>query len=110
MLKLKVYVEQRENGRVHCYAPIKNSFNNKTTTFYLTVNFKKGKELKETAFIKINNFFFSCFEYKNMPALKIIVTDYEIVGNKEAVESYQSEKEEYADFGNIEISDDQIAF
>lgn len=108
MLKLKVYVEQRENGRTHYYAPIKNSFNNKITTFYLTVNFKKGMELKESAFIKINNFFFSCFEYKNIPALKIIVTDYEIIGNKEAVQDYKSEKEEYADFGDIEIPDENI--
>jgi len=108
MLKLKVFVEPKGEGKIHYYSPIKNEFNNKRVTYYLTVNFKKGMELKETAFINVKNFFFSCFEYKNITNLKIIITDYEIIGNKDAVENYQSEKEEYADFGDIEIPDEDI--
>lgn len=112
MIKLKVYRKERLNGGYSYYAPIVNEFNNKKCTYYLTINFKKGTEPRdESLYINIKKFFFSSFYFNGSANVKIIVTEYEKTGDSPAdLKNYNIEKEEYAEFGNIELDDSDLAF
>jgi hypothetical protein len=111
MIKLLVYRKEKPDGKISYYAPITNEFNGKKTTYYLMVNFKKGLEIEENTLMDIKKFFFSSYYSGGEPRLKIIITEYEkIEQDKNAFNNYNSEKEDYADFGNIEISNEDIAF
>lgn len=111
MIKLKVYKKTKDDGKITFYAPITNEFNGKRTTYYLLINFKKGTEIEsDSALIEVKDFFLSSY-WVGEAKLKMIITDYDIVEkNKEVLADYNSEKEKYADFGEIEIDDSQIAF
>lgn len=108
-MKLKVYKKEKPDGKMQYYAPITSEYNNKKSTYYLTVNFKKGIEIEDTSIIELKNCFFSSYLLNDKPQLKIIITEYDMIKKTgEAVQNYKEEKEEYADFGDIEISDDII--
>ena len=110
---MRLFVNKKINkdGKVSYYSTISNEYNGRKTIYYLTISFKKDIELDESGVIEVKNFFFSCYPSGNTSKLKIIFTDYEKKEDeKSAFQEYNYEKEEFADFGNIEISDDQIAF
>ena len=105
-------MESIKNNKTSYYSTITNEYNNIKSIYYLGVKFKKGMELDKSSMLDIKNFFFSCYPSgNNQTKLMIIVTDYEkLEENRNAFEEYNDEREEYADFGDIQISDDQIAF
>lgn len=110
-MRLFVNKKVSEDGKVSYYSTISNEYNHRKTIYYLSVSFKKGMELDDSGVIDIKNLFFSCYPSGTQSKLKIIVTDYEkIEEEKSAFQEYNYEKEEYADFGDIEIDDSQIAF
>ena len=110
MLKLKVYKKIKENNKVSYYAPITSEYNGRKTTYYLLINFKKNIELEDTSLIEVKGFFLSSY-WAGEARLKMIITEYEILEERsEALGDYKSEKEQYADFGDIEIDDSQISF
>lgn len=110
MIKLKVYKKDKGDGKFSYYAPITSEYKGKKSTYYLNVNFKKGLEIEDTSILDIKGFFFGSYLLNDRPMLKIIITDYELITKNEAVQDYNNEKEEYADFGDIQISDDDISF
>ena len=111
---IKLIVEARENskGQKNFYATIKNKYKNKTTYYNLLVNFKRGTEpQKDKALIDINKFWFGCYPYGNFSQLKIIVTDYTLIEREEhAFEDYNSEKEEYSEYNDIEFNEDELGY
>ena len=113
MLKLKIYRRRKPNGNFGYYSPITTEFNGKKSTYYLMVNFKKGIEIQEdNAYLLVKTFFLNSYMLGNKPELKIVITDYEKIEqmSQKDIDKYNSEKEDYADFGNIEIPDSEIAF
>lgn len=49
---------------------------------YMDIKFKKGVEIADRTDIKIKNSFFVVEEYKGTKYIKIMVTDFEIVGEQ----------------------------
>lgn len=97
MLKLKVYKKEKEDGKFSYYAPITSEYNGKKTTYYLSINFKKGMAIEDTRIIEIKDFFLSSYSINDKVMLKMVITDYDLVTKNEAVQDYNLEKEEYAD-------------
>lgn len=108
MIKLLVESRDLENGKKLYYSTIKNKYRGVNTYYQLLVNFKKGTEpKKDKVLIDINKFWFGCYPYENYAKLKIIVTDYKVIEREEhAFEDYNSEKEEYSDYNNIDLTQD----
>lgn len=110
MLKLKIHKKVKEDGKISYYAPITSEFKGRKTTYYLLINFKRGIELEDTAFVEVKSFFLSSY-WCGEARLKMIITEYEIVEDSSGIlDDYKNEKEQYADFGDIEIDDSQISF
>lgn len=100
MLTLYVYKKQKPDGKISYYSAITSEFNNRKSTYYLLINFKKGMELEKNSVIELKKFFFGSYFTGNVVRLKLIVTEYNIIDKDNNVfNDYNEEKKEYGDIG-----------
>lgn len=118
----KIYSQEYNGVKYYKIMIQKKNYDGTKTNFYKQVRFVKCKGPDDGEIIKIKKGFEDVRENKNdryNPIWELVIMEYEIVQNdaideKQAFAEFQNnlkENEEgYADFGDVEITDDMIAF
>ena len=118
----KIYCQEYNGKRFYKVMIQKKNYDGTKTNFYKQIRFVKCKPPLDGEIIRIKKGFEDVRENKNdrySPIFEIVVMDYEVIQNdvvdeKQAFAEFQNnlkENEEgYADFGDVEITDDMIAF
>lgn len=118
----KIYSQEYNGVKYYKIMIQKKNYDGTKTNFYKQVRFVKCKGPNDGEIIKIKKAFEDVRENKNdryNPIWELVIMEYEVVQNdaideKQAFAEFQNnlkENEEgYADFGDVEITDDMIAF
>ncbi len=118
----KIYSQEYNGVKYYKIMIQKKNYDGTKTNFYKQVRFVKCKGPDDGEIIKIKKGFEDVRENKNdryNPIWELVIMEYEVVQNdaideKQAFAEFQNnlkENEEgYADFGDVEITDDMIAF
>lgn len=118
----KIYSQEYNGVKYYKIMIQKKNYDGTKTNFYKQVRFVKCKGPNDGEIIKIKKGFEDVRENKNdryNPIWELVIMEYEVVQNdaideKQAFAEFQNnlkENEEgYADFGDVEITDDMIAF
>lgn len=118
----KIYSQEYNGVKYYKIMIQKKNYDETKTNFYKQVRFVKCKGPNDGEIIKIKKGFEDVRENKNdryNPIWELVIMEYEVVQNdaideKQAFAEFQNnlkENEEgYADFGDVEITDDMIAF
>lgn len=118
----KIYSQEYNGVKYYKIMIQKKNYDGTKTNFYKQVRFVKCKGPDDGEIIRIKKGFEDVRENKNdryNPIWELVIMEYEVVQNdvvdeKQAFAEFQNnlkENEEgYADFGDVEVTDDMIAF
>ena len=118
----KIFSQEYNGNKFYKVMIQKKNYDNTKTNFYKQIRFVKCKAPEDGEIIRIKKGFEDVRENKNdkyNPIWEIVVMDYEVIQNdvvdeEKAYADFQNNlkenEEEYAEFGDIQISDEDIAF
>lgn len=118
----KIFSQEYNGNKFYKVMIQKKNYDNTKTNFYKQIRFVKCKAPEDGEIIRIKKGFEDVRENKNdkyNPIWEIVVMDYEVIQNDVVDEekayadfknNLRENEEEYAEFGDVQISDEDIAF